>query len=113
MKRLLLLLCSAMLWQLTAQEMPISYDFGEKFSDRYKYSNLQLIQEDGAGGYILVRSYFQVLILNPRGYFSEHYDKDLNLVSEYNYKLRGLQFVDGFLKDGQLNLLFLNYDFDR
>ena len=113
MKRLLLLLCSAMLWQLTAQEMPISYDFGEKFSDRYKYSNLQLIQEDGAGGDILVRSYVQGLILKPRGYFIEHYDKDLNLVSEYNYKLRGLQFVDGFLKDGQLNLLFLNYDFDR
>ena len=96
-----------------AQKMPVSYDFGEKFSDRYRYSNLLVIDDDGSGGYILVRSYFQGLILKPKGYFIEHYNSDLELVGEYNYKLKGLQFVDGFFKNGRLNLLFLNYDFDR
>ena len=96
-----------------AQKMPISYDFGEKFSDRYRYSNLLTIDEDGAGGYILVRAYFQGLILKPKGYLIERYNKDLELVSEYNYKLKGLNFVDGFIKNGQLHLLFLDYNYDR
>ena len=96
-----------------AQKMPVSYDFGEKFNDRYRYSNLVTIDDDGDGGYILVRAYFQGLILKPKGYFIEHYNSDLELIAEYNYKLKGLQFVDGFFKNGRLSLLFLNYDFDR
>ncbi|MEM9076822.1 MAG: hypothetical protein AAGC43_07275 [Bacteroidota bacterium] len=98
---------------VSAQKMPVSYDFGEKFGDRYRYSNLLTIDDDGAGGYILVRAYFQGLILKPKGYFIEHYNKDLELVEEFNYKLKGKNFVDGFLKDGKLNLLFLDYNFER
>ncbi|WP_343487044.1 hypothetical protein [Allomuricauda sp. d1] len=93
--------------------MPVSYDFGEKLNDRYRYSNLLTIDDDGSGGYILVRAYFQGLILKPKGYFIEHYNSNLELVSEYNYKLKGLQFVDGFFKNGRLSFLFLNYDFER
>ena len=97
----------------SAQKMPVSYDFGEKYNDRYRYSNLMTIDEDGTGGYILVRAYYQGLILRPKGYLIEHYNSDLELVSEYNYKLKGLDFVNGFLKNGQLNLLFLNYNYDK
>ncbi|MEX0315469.1 MAG: hypothetical protein AB3N18_14930 [Allomuricauda sp.] len=98
----------------SAQEkMPVSYDFGEKFSDRYRYSNLLTISDDGSGGYILVRAYYQGLILKPKGYLIERYNANLELVSEYNYKLKGMNFVDGFLKNGQLNLLFLDYDYNR
>ena len=111
--RLLLLCMLALGINSYAQKMPVSYDFGEKFTDRYRYSNLVTIDNDGDGGYILVRAYFQGLILKPKGYFIEHYNKDLELVSEYNYKLKGMQFVDGFTKNGQLNLIFLNYDFDK
>ncbi len=110
--RLLLVCVLTIGMQSFAQKMPVSYDFGEKFNDRYRYSNLVTIDNDGDGGYILVRAYFQGLILKPKGYFIEHYNKDLELVSEYNYKLKGMQFVDGFTKNGQLHLIFLNYDFD-
>ncbi|WP_350289356.1 hypothetical protein [uncultured Croceitalea sp.] len=111
--RLLLVCVLAMGAHSFAQKMPVSYDFSEKFSDRYRYSNLVTIDDDGDGGYILVRAYFQGLILKPKGYFIEHYNKDLELVSEYNYKLKGKQFVDGFTKNGQLHLIFLDYDFER
>jgi hypothetical protein len=92
--------------------MPISYDFGEKYNDRYKYSNLVSISEDGTGGTVLVRSYYTGMILKPKGYFIEHYNKDLELVSEYNYKLKGPDLIEGYLKNGQLYLLFLDYNFE-
>lgn len=95
-----------------AQKMPISYDFGEKYDDRYKYSNLVSISEDGTGGTVLVRSYYTGMILKPKGYFIEHYNKDLELVSEYNYKLKGPDLIEGYLKNGQLYLLFLDYNLD-
>ena len=94
------------------QKMPISYDFGEKYVDRYKYSNLVSISEDGKGGTILVRAYYTGMILTPKGYFIEHYNRDLELISEYNYKLKGLDFIEGYFKNGQLYLLFLDYNLE-
>ena len=113
MKNLLLSLLGCITLFGYAQDMPIAYDFGEKFTDRHRYSNLLTISEDGDGGYILVRSYFQGIILRPKGYLLERYDKDLNLIEEYNYKFRDMQFVDGFIKDGVLRLIFFNYDYER
>jgi hypothetical protein len=93
-----------------AQEMPIAYTFGEKYDDKYKYSNLVSVSDDGQGGFVLVRAYYTGLILTPKGYFIEQYNKDLELVSEYNYKLKGPDFVEGYVQNGQLYLLFLAYD---
>tara|TARA_R110002020_G_scaffold122487_6_gene277925 strand:- start:49119 stop:50675 length:1557 start_codon:yes stop_codon:yes gene_type:complete len=104
----LLLLATFLL--LKSQEMPISYAFGEKYNDRYKYSNLLTIIPDGQGGSILVRSYYTGLILKPKGYFLEHYNKNLELVSEYNYKIMDVDLVNGYLINGKLNLLFLEYN---
>ncbi|WP_318312372.1 hypothetical protein [Flagellimonas crocea] len=110
-KNLLLLFCIVLTGNcLMAQKMPVTYDFGEKYKDRYRYSNLVTIAEDDSQGYVLVRAYYQGLILKPKGYLIERYNKDLELISEYNYKIKGLDFVDGFLKNGQLNLMFLNYN---
>ncbi len=95
-----------------SQEFPISFELGEKYPDRYKYSNLLTIADDGTGGTILVRAYFAGLILQPKGYLVEHYDKDLKLIDEYNYKLKGHDFVNGYVKNGQLYLLFLDYNLE-
>lgn len=93
-----------------AQNMPLSYSFGEKYNDKYKYSNLMAMTSDGTGGYLVVRAYYTGLILKPKGYFIERYDKDLALLSEYNFKIKDLDFVDSFVSNGQLNLLFLQYN---
>ncbi|MGB5237600.1 MAG: hypothetical protein WBM43_08525 [Flavobacteriaceae bacterium] len=96
-----------------AQVMPIDYHFGEKYNDRYKYSNLLSINEDGMGGYLLVRSYFTGLVLKPKGYYIERYNKDLELIEEYNYKHRGGDFVEGYVANGKLYLLLLEYSEER
>ncbi len=96
-----------------AQEMPVSYAFGEKYNDKHKYSNLVSIANEANGGTVLVRSYYGGLILKPKGYLIEHYNKDLELISEFNYKLKGHNFVDGYLKNGRLHLLFLDYNLSK
>ncbi|NER09789.1 hypothetical protein SAMN06265375_101692 [Muriicola jejuensis] len=95
-----------------AQEYPIDYTFGEKYNDRYKYSNLLTIEDDGKGGSLMVRAYYTGLILTPKGYLIEHYDENLQLISEYNYKLKDGEFVHGYFRNGQLYLLFLDYNME-
>src|SRR5690606_5904611 len=98
-KKLFPMLCLALSTLLgTAQKMPVSYDFGETYNDRYRYSNLMNIEADGNGGYLLVRAYFQGLVLRPKGYLIERYNSDLELIDEYNYKLRDQEFINGFFK---------------
>lgn len=111
MKKLYLFLLLGLLGlSARAQEMPITYTFGEKYNDKYRYSNLVSVSEDGQGGFVLVRAYYTGLILTPKGYFIEQYNNNLELVSEYNYKLKGSEFVEGYVQNGQLYLLFLDYN---
>ncbi|MBT8283350.1 MAG: hypothetical protein KJO86_06400, partial [Muriicola sp.] len=72
-KRILLfgLLCLGFL--VRAQELPVEYTFGEKYNDRYKYSNLLNIEDDGQGGSLMVRAYYSGMILKPKGFIIEHY----------------------------------------
>ena len=95
-----------------AQNIAVDYIFGEKYKDRYKFSNLLSISNDDNGGSVLVRAYYTGVILKPKGYFIEHYDKDLALISEYNYKLKNSNFVEGYVRNGQVYLLFLDYNYD-
>ncbi len=96
-----------------AQNKSAEYVFGEKYDDRYKYSNLLAISDDGSGGSILVRTYYTGVILSPKGYYIEHYNENLELIGEYNYKIKNTNFVDAFIKNGQVYLLFLEYNVSR
>jgi hypothetical protein len=111
-KQILLIGLLSMGLLLGAQEFPIDHSFGEKYNDRYKYSNLLTIEDDGKGGSILVRAYYSGLILKPKGYVIEHYDENMQLISEYNYKLKDTDFVNGYFRNGQLYLLFLDYNLE-
>ena len=112
-KRACTLLLLLGLFAVTAQEFPIAHTIGEKYNDRYKYSNLLSISDDGNGGTFLVRSYYTGIVLKPKGYFIEHYDADMQLIGEYNYKLKNANLVNGFVANGQIYLLFLNYDYEK
>ncbi len=113
LKNTILLLFFALSFVVKGQEIPIEYSFGEKYNDKYKYSNLLSITQDGKGGSILVRAYYTGIILHPRGYFIEHYNENLELISEYNYKLKNSNFVESYTQNGQVYLLFMDYDYDR
>ncbi|EAR02634.1 hypothetical protein FB2170_05085 [Maribacter sp. HTCC2170] len=107
-----LLLFLVVSFTLTAQDIPLDFSIGERYNDRYKYSNLLSISEDGTGGTFLVRSYYTGVILRPKGYFIEHYDANMQLVNEYNYKLKNANLVDGYVANGQIYLIFLDYDYE-
>lgn len=94
-----------------AQQDDIAYTIGETFGDKHKYSNLLSIAEDGNGGTVIVRSYYSGIVLKPKGYLVEHYNSDLELISEYNYKLKDANFVEAYVKNGQVYLLFLEYNY--
>lgn len=92
-----------------AQNKSVTYTIGEKFNDKYKYSNMLAMADDGNEGTVIVRAYYTGIILRPKGYFIEHYNKDLELVSEFNYKLKDANFIDAYVRNGQVYLLFLEY----
>lgn len=110
-KNLVLLLFMVSFSMVKSQEMPLEYKIGEKYNDRHNYSNLLSIAPDGNRGSILVRSYFSGIILKPRGYIIEHYNENLELIAEFNYKLKDANYVDAFVKNGQVYLLFLDYNY--
>lgn len=96
-----------------AQQNDISYTIGETSSDKHKYSNLLSIAEDGNGGTVVVRSYYSGIVLKPKGYLVEHYNENLELISEFNYKLKDANFIESYVKNGQVYLLFLEYDYTK
>lgn len=97
---------------LQAQDIPVNYNLGENYSDRYKYSTVLSIDSSTEGETVLVRTYYGGFPLRPKGYFIEIYDAELNLKADFNYKHSGNHMVDGFVKNGQLYLLELSYDVD-
>ncbi|UWX55111.1 hypothetical protein NYZ99_00195 [Maribacter litopenaei] len=113
LRKILLLFILATIQSTVAQQTDVAYSIGEKYNDKYKYSNLLAIAEDGEGGTVIVRAYYTGIVLKPKGYFIEHYNKDLELLSEFNYKLKNANFVDAYIKNGQAYLLFLEYNYDN
>ncbi len=112
-KSLALLLVLAVLPLLKAQDIPVNYSLGENNSDRYKFSTVLSIDKASSGETVLVRTYYGGFPLRPKGHFIEIYDTDMTLKSDYNYKYAGTHMVDGFVKNGQLYLLELVYDYDK
>lgn len=114
MLRQVVCLCIVVIGMLgvSAQEEPVTYTVGEKFHDKYRYSNMLAIADDGNEGTVVVRAYYTGVILRPKGYFIEHYDKNLALVSEYNYKLKDANFIEAYVRNGQVYLLFLEYNYN-
>lgn len=109
-RHILLLLAVLCAQCIQSQKIPLDYTFGEKYSDAYRYSNLLSIEKEGDKGYVLIRAFYRGLVLSPKGYIIERYNRQLKLVSESVYKIKGPEFINSYTRNGQVYLLFLEYD---
>ncbi|MES2410913.1 MAG: hypothetical protein V4535_05655 [Bacteroidota bacterium] len=89
MKKILICLAfSTLTWHSFAQEIPVKITKSELFKDEYKNSSIVLVEDDGNGGVIIVRSYAGGAFSSGFGYYFEHYDSNLKLIKEYEYESR-------------------------
>lgn len=77
----------------------------EVFKDKKKHSQLVFAQEDGDGGLVTVRMYFGGLMRTPKGYYIEHFDKDLKLLADTELEIDKNYIKEILVKDGQLHLV--------
>lgn len=60
--------------------IPLDIKMTEVFKDKKKFTSLAFSTEDGNNGVIIGRRY-------KKGYYIEHYDSDINLVSNYDFEV--------------------------
>lgn len=87
MKKIIICLSFSMLcWHSFAQEIQTQIVKSEVFKDEYKNSSIELVEDDGNGGVIIVRSYAGGVFSSGFGYYFEHYDSNLKLLKEYEFQ---------------------------
>ena len=87
MKKIILTLALCVLHQfINAQEIPATVVKSDVFKDEFKYSSIVLVDDDGNGGIIIVRSYQGGVFSSGSGYYFEHYDSNMKLIKEYEYE---------------------------
>jgi hypothetical protein len=87
MKKTLICLAFSMLtWHSFSQDIPVKITKSELFKDEYKHSSIVLVEDDGSGGVVIIRSYQGGAFSSGLGYYFEHYDSNLKLVKEYEYE---------------------------
>ncbi|WP_300565403.1 hypothetical protein [Flavobacterium sp.] len=73
---------------LSAQNIPNQIQKSVVFKDEYKHSNIVLVEDDGSGGVLVVRSYQGGMFSSGVGYYFERYDSNLKLLKEYEYEMK-------------------------
>ena len=80
------------------------------FKDSKKNSNLSFSLEDDNGGIITIRSFVGGIIPKLKGYYIQHFDSNLKLIKEVEYKVDNNYIKSAFIKDDKLNLIEFNHD---
>ncbi|TYP97906.1 hypothetical protein C7447_10372 [Tenacibaculum adriaticum] len=95
---------------LFISSLTIAQDFNitksEIFKDKKKHSFLSFAIDDQDGGLITVRRYLGGFPFKKiKGYYIEHFDKDLKLKNEFDYEVDKSRIENAFVKDGKLHLI--------
>jgi len=88
-----------------AQNSSFTITKSEIFKDKKKHTSLVFSQDDGKGGVITVRKFYAGLIKTPKGYYIEHFDNDLKLISQTELKIHKSEIGGIFIKGDMLYLL--------
>ena len=86
-------------------DIPVEVKMTEVFKDKRKFTNMAFSTEDGKEGVVIGRRY-------KKGYYIEHYDKNINLVKNFDFevdKRRGA-IEKAFISDGKLCLIEYLYN---
>lgn len=114
MKKLFLLACGMAVLVGRAQEpsQKISSDIAksEVFKDEYKHSFISLVEDDGAGGVIIVRSFRGGAFSSGSGYYFERYDPQMKLIKEYEYDTKQRNVLGVIVNEGKVHIVDLVYD---
>ena len=109
MKKIILL--TVLLTTFLNYGQDISMIKSEIFKDSKKNSSLVFSLEDDHGGLITIRAFYGGLTQNIKGYYVEHFDKELKLLKEVEYEVKLNRIKNAFIKNNQLHLI--EYEYDR
>jgi len=87
MKKLSILITLLILQISYSQEIPFQIKKSEMFTDKYRNSTISDIIEDENGGFVLIRPYAGSMFNKKTGYYFEHYDENLKLLSDYDFPI--------------------------
>lgn len=120
MKKNLLCFAFALLSTISfAQQIPFKIQKSDVFKDEYKHSSISLVEDDGKGGVIIIRSYAGGAFSSGIGYYFEHYDADLKLIKDYEYELKYSKAIKQssvlgiIMDDDKVNIIDFVYEKDQ
>lgn len=106
MKKITLLILLLISTITIAQDFNITKS--DIFKDKKKHSFLSFSIDDKEGGLITIREYLGGFPLKTtKGYYIQHFDKNLKVKNEFDYKVKRSRIRNAFIKDGKLHLIEL------
>ncbi|WP_157485848.1 hypothetical protein [Flavobacterium soli] len=120
MKKIFYVLAICMLsFGIKAQDIPFKMQKSDVFKDEYKHSNIVLVEEDGKGGVIIIRTFSGGVFSKGYGYYFEHYNSEMKLIKDFEYELKYSQAVKqssvlGLIMNGdEINIIDFLYNKDE
>lgn len=112
MRKIFALLFLACAFTAHSQEISIKSSQSEVFKDDKKHTELLYSEGDGQGGFVTVRVYFGGFMKMPKGYYIEHYDKNLKLLKETEIERKDNDFQGLMINQGMVYIMETAYDKD-
>ncbi|CAM3352436.1 hypothetical protein AEQU2_01296 [Aequorivita lipolytica] len=105
MKKIFTLLFLACSFISHSQDISIKSSKSTVFKDDKKHTELLYSEGDGQGGFVTVRLYFGGFMKQPKGYYIEHYNKELNLLKETEFEIDNNTFQGLMVNDGTVYIM--------
>lgn len=110
MKKLLFLFCLFLSSLVHAQADSLKVTASEIFKDEKYKTTLLFAKEDTNGDIFTVRNYYSS-VSNPKGYYIEHYSKDLKLLKRTEVEVNRNEIKGLFLTEDSVVLLQFQYNY--
>ncbi|MBQ4822074.1 hypothetical protein [Aquimarina sp. MMG016] len=106
MKYLSFLLFCLITTTLLSQEQ-FTVNEGKMFFEEKKHTYLDFTIKDNQGGYVLIRPDYSSTIggFKPKGFFIEHYDKNLNMLKLSKYGDKKTKILYAFILENKLHII--------